>query len=124
MQPEERDAAYLWEMLDAAIAVKAFVSARTYYDYQNDRMLRDAVERHIEIIGEAANHVSVDFKKVHPEIPWRSIIGQRHVLIHEYGEIKHERIWVVASERIPELIIPFRFQAAPLSAASSETRST
>jgi len=104
MQPEERDAAYLWDMLDAAIAVRDFVSARTYYDYQNDRMLRGAVERHIEIIGEAANHVSVDFKKVHPEIPWRSIIGQRHVLIHEYGEIKHERIWVVASERIPELI--------------------
>ncbi|HAR49897.1 MAG TPA: hypothetical protein DCR81_07355 [Smithella sp.] len=74
MQPEERDAAYLWDMLDAAIAVREFVSARTYYDYQNDRMLRGAVERHIEIIGEAANHVSVDFKKVHPEIPWRSII--------------------------------------------------
>jgi len=104
MQPEERDAAYLWDMLDAAIAVRDFVSARTYYDYQNDRMLRGAVERHIEIIGEAANHVSVDFKKVHPEIPWRSIIGQRHVLIHEYGEINHERIWFVASERIPELI--------------------
>ena len=77
MQPEERDAAYLWDMLDAAMAVRDFVSARTYYDYQNDRMLRGAVERHIEIIGEAANHVSVDFKKVHPEIPWRSIIGQR-----------------------------------------------
>ena len=104
MQPEERDAAYLWDMLDAAIAVREFVASRTYYDYQKDRMLRGAVERHIEIIGEAANHVSDDFQKAHPNIPWRNIIGQRHILIHEYVEIKNERIWVVASARIPELI--------------------
>lgn len=104
MRPDERDASYLWDMLDAARAVKEFVSNRKYYDYQKDRMLRNAVERNIEIIGEAASHVSDAFRKAHPDIPWKSIIGQRHVLIHEYGEIKHERIWVVASERIPELI--------------------
>ena len=61
MQPEERDAAYLWDMLDAAGAVREFVSSRTYDDYQKDRMLRGAVERNIQIIGEAANHVSDDF---------------------------------------------------------------
>ena len=104
MQPEERDAAYLWDMLDAAKAVSAFVSSRTYDDYRKDRMLRGAVERHIEIIGEAANRVSDVFQATHPNIPWKSIIGQRHVLIHEYGGIKHERIWIVATERIPELI--------------------
>ncbi|MFH1911946.1 MAG: HepT-like ribonuclease domain-containing protein [Pseudomonadota bacterium] len=71
MQPEGRDAAYLWDMLDAARAVREFVSSRTYDDYQKDRMLRGAVERHIEIIGEAANHVSDDFQKAHPNIPWR-----------------------------------------------------
>ena len=59
MQPEERDAAYLWDMLDAAKAVREFVSSRTYDDYQKDRMLRGAVERHIEIIGEAANQGAV-----------------------------------------------------------------
>jgi uncharacterized protein with HEPN domain len=69
MQREERDAAYLWDMLDAARAVREFVSSRTYADYQKDRMLRGAVERHIEIIGEAANHVSDDFQKAHTDIP-------------------------------------------------------
>ena len=67
-------------------------------------MLRGAVERNIEIIGEAANHISEAFREAHSEIPWKSIIGQRHLLIHEYGEIKHERVWVVATKRIPELI--------------------
>jgi uncharacterized protein with HEPN domain len=56
-------------MLDAARAVREFVSSRTYADYQKDRMLRGAVERHIEIIGEAANHVSDDFQKAHTDIP-------------------------------------------------------
>jgi uncharacterized protein with HEPN domain len=104
MQPDERDAAYLWDMLDAARAVNEFVSSRKYYDYHQDRMLRGAVERHIEIIGEAANHVSDVFRQAHPEISWKGIIGQRNVLIHEYGDIKHERIWAVATQRIPELI--------------------
>lgn len=104
MQPDERDAAYLWDMLDAARAVSEFVSSRKFYDYHRDRMLRGAVERHIEIIGEAANRVSDSFQQAHSEIPWKRIIGQRNVLIHEYGEIKHERIWEVATKSIPELI--------------------
>lgn len=56
------------------------------------------------VIGEAAKKVSGGFKDTHPEIPWNSIIGQRNVLAHEYGEVLLERIWIVATERIPELI--------------------
>jgi len=67
-------------------------------------MLRGAVERHLEIIGEAAKWVSKAFQKVHPEIPWHRIIAQRHVLAHEYGEIKLELIWKVATLHISELI--------------------
>jgi uncharacterized protein with HEPN domain len=61
MQPDKRDAAYLWDMLDAARAVKEFVFSRTFYEYEKERMLRSAVERNIEIIGEAANRVSEAF---------------------------------------------------------------
>lgn len=105
MQLDERDKAYLWDMLDSALAVQEYVRGRTPNDYLKDRMLRNAVERSIEIIGEAARHVSDSLKKAHPEIPWRSVIGQRNILAHEYGEIRHENVWKVAAERIPELII-------------------
>jgi uncharacterized protein with HEPN domain len=104
MRPDEKDAAYLWDMLDYAKAVQTFISGRSYVDYLKDRMLRGAVERHIEIIGEAARRISESFKDAHPEIPWKIIIGQRNVLAHDYGEIKHERIWAVVTIRIPELI--------------------
>ena len=69
MQPDARDAAYLWDMLDAARAVQEFEAPRSLSDYVADRMLRGAVERHLEIVGEAANRVSRGFRAAHPEIP-------------------------------------------------------
>jgi uncharacterized protein with HEPN domain len=104
MLSRKNDLAFLWDILDAAKAITQFVSERTFNGYLKDRMVRGAVERHLEIIGEAANRVSQDFQQAHPEIPWRRIIAQRHVLAHEYGEIRHELIWKVATVHIPELI--------------------
>ncbi len=40
----------------------------------------------------------------HTKIPWRPIQAQRHVLAHDYGEIKHDRIWRVAETHVPDLI--------------------
>ena len=104
MQPEQRDAGYLWDMLDASQTVEQLISGQDFTLYSNDRKTQLAVERSLEIIGEAANKVSISFRNEHPEIPWRQIIGQRNVLIHEYGEIKQERIWKVVEEKIPQLI--------------------
>lgn len=104
MTAQRDDNSYLWDMLAAARAVESFGRGRTDADYLADLMLRSAVERQIEIIGEAARFVSATFQAAHPEIPWRPIQAQRHVLAHDYGEIRHERIWRVATVHIPELI--------------------
>ena len=105
MPHDNRDRAYLWDMLDAAQAIKQFIEGRTYEEYLANRMLRGAVERHIEIIGEAARRVSEATRMANPDIPWRLIIGQRNVLAHEYDEILHEALWAVATRRVPELVI-------------------
>lgn len=104
MAVDRDDNAYLWDMLTAARAVEGFVQGRDFGGYLADLMLRSAVERQIEIIGEAARGISKEFQAAHPEIPWRPIQAQRHVLAHEYGEIKHDRIWRVATIHIPDLI--------------------
>ncbi len=104
MPPDRDDNASLWDMLTAAKAVVGFVQGRTLVEYVTDLMLRSAVERQIEIIGEAARRISKELQDAHPEIPWRPIQAQRHVLAHEYGEINHDRIWRVATVHIPELI--------------------
>ena len=104
MQPDQRDSAYLWDMLDDAGTVEQLTCDQDFTQYSNDRRTQLAVERSLEIIGEAASRVSTSFRSAHPEIPWRQIIGQRNVLIHQYGEIKQERIWKVIRENIPPLI--------------------
>jgi uncharacterized protein with HEPN domain len=91
-------------MLDAAQMVEQLSSGMDFTQYSNDRRTQLAVERSLEIIGEAAGKVSTFFRNAHPEIQWRQIIGQRNVLIHEYGEIKQERIWKVVRENVPLLI--------------------
>ncbi len=104
MRPEERNIADLWDMREAALEVLGFIQGTTYARFETDKILRYAVERQIQAIGEAASRISQAFKDSHPEIPWLGIIGQRNVLAHEYGEILIERIWRVASERLPELV--------------------
>ena len=104
MQTEERDAAHLWDMLNAAENVSQFMQGVSFDNFMRQIKLQAAVEREVEIIGEAARRVSESFREMHLEIQWRAIIAQRNVLAHEYGEIKQERMWLVATERVPDLI--------------------
>ncbi len=104
MHLEDRDAALLWDMREAAREIQEFTQGVTYARFASDKMRRYAVERQIMVIGEAARQVSDGFKTAHPEIPWKGIIGQRNVLAHEYGEILVERIWLVAIKDIPDLL--------------------
>ncbi|MDI6770825.1 MAG: DUF86 domain-containing protein [Anaerolineales bacterium] len=104
MQPDERDAGYLWDMLDSARAVQQFISGVRFQEFLGDRKLQLAIERCVEIIGEASRRVSQEFKQAHPEIPWKRILSQRNILAHEYGEIKQERMWQVATIHVPALI--------------------
>lgn len=104
MPPDNSDAGFLWDMLEYARGVVATVAGMTFEQYLADANVRLAVERRIEIIGEAAGRVSQEFRNAHAEIPWRKIVAQRHVLAHGYGEIDDELIWTVATVHLPALI--------------------
>ena len=64
---------------------------------------QDAVMRNLEIIGEAAKRISPELRDK-LKLPWRQIAGLRDVLIHDYPNLDLERIWLVASRDVPELI--------------------
>jgi uncharacterized protein with HEPN domain len=104
MQPEDRDAAFLWDMLRFSRDLEQVIAGVNREAYLQDRVRQLAVERAVEVLGEAARQVSETFQHAHPEIPWRPIIAQRHVLAHDYGRIDHERLWKVATVHVPELI--------------------
>ena len=67
MQPEERDAALLWDMLRYSTEAKNLVVGRSFQGFLDDPLVRLANERALEIVGEAANHVSPDFRSAHPQ---------------------------------------------------------
>jgi uncharacterized protein with HEPN domain len=104
MLPNESDAAYLWDIMEAAQLIRGFISDISAPQYLADKKSQLAVERAVEIIGEAARRLSDAFRQAHPEIPWASIIAQRNVIAHEYGEIKQERMWNIATKRVPALV--------------------
>jgi len=104
MPPEKGDAAYLWDMLDAARAAQQITAGVDFDEYLKNRTLQLATERAIEIIGEAARYVSDAFRHGHPDVPWGKIVAQRHVIAHHYGAIQHDRLWRVVTQHIPELI--------------------
>jgi len=104
MHPEERDMAYLWDMREEARQIGKFIKGVSFEQFISNNMIRYAVERSLLIIGEAANHISEQFRQAHPEIAWYPIIGQRNVLAHEYGDINVDRIWATATVNIPQLL--------------------
>jgi uncharacterized protein with HEPN domain len=60
------------------------------------------------ISGEAARHVSAEFQREHPEVPWPAIIGMRHKIVHDYLSVDEDRVWRTATEELGELIDQLR----------------
>ena len=104
MRPDVKDMSRLWDMLDAAKTVVEFTRGLRFEDFLKDRKTRNAVERNLEIVGEAARCVSPETRENHPDVPWRSVIGLRNVLAHEYGEIRYEILWTIIGNKLAALI--------------------
>lgn len=58
-----------------------------------NKMRYYAVVKNIEIIGEAANMLTKEFRDIHAELPWASIIGMRNVIVHDYVNVSEELLW-------------------------------
>ena len=108
MRPEERDPAHLWDMIEAARAIVDFTKDLTLEEFlaagRGGEITRLAVERELEILGEAARRVSSRFRDAHAEIPWKEAVGLRNVISHEYDKVDYTEIYRIVRERIPELI--------------------
>jgi len=100
----DKDAAYLWDMLETARRLQRFAERNDQQDFGEGTMPRLALERLFEILGVAAMRVSEEVRAAHPAIPWQRIVGLRNVIAHEYDEIIFDRLWEVLTQDVPQLI--------------------
>lgn len=108
MVSDDRDAALLLDMLRYAEEASLIVKGLTYERYYKDRLRMLALERVLEVVGEAARHISQSRKDAIADIPWKQLNGQRNALAHMYGEIDHFQLFRTASEDVPGLIAMLR----------------
>ncbi len=102
MQPEDR--VRILHMIEAAETALEFVSGRQRADLDSDPMLRFALVRAIEIMGEAAGQLSETARNEAPEIPWPLIVSMRNRLIHAYFDVNHDIVWKTANNELPDLL--------------------
>lgn len=95
------DRLYLIDMIEAAEAVAAFIDGQDHDSFVNDDMRRSAVQKKLEIMGEAARAISDDVKQRHPELPWRQMVSLRNIGVHQYFSIDWDLIWTTATEHVP-----------------------
>jgi uncharacterized protein with HEPN domain len=99
-----RDEAFLMYMLSYARRIVSYVAGMTRSQFDTDLKTMDAVVMQLGNIGEAANQVSPELRKVHPDIPWPKVIGMRNRIFHKYVEIDWDIVWIAATEEVPRLI--------------------
>lgn len=95
---------YLLDIQAAASLIDSFTAGKDFNAYTSDALLRSAVERQFEIIGEALRRLDEVAPEVATTIPeFRRIIAFRNVLIHGYAVVDSRLVWGVVEGKLPEL---------------------
>jgi uncharacterized protein with HEPN domain len=102
-----RDDERVADILDAASQIGEIVEAGQEA-WEKNRIAQLAVERLLEIIGEAAGSLSETFRAQYAAVPWRDIIGLRIVLAHHYHRVDPSQVWAIAATEVPRLVRDIR----------------
>ena len=100
----ERDLSYAADMLDAAIKAVTLSTGKSRADLDAEEVFQLAMLHLIQIVGEAATKTSPALRQQHPEIPWSSITGTRHRIVHDYAAVDLDVVWDVLKIYLPALI--------------------
>jgi uncharacterized protein with HEPN domain len=90
-------------ILERCLRIRRYVLGMSYDRFLADEKTRDAVERNLEVIGEAVKKVSAAFKAHHAHVPWRDISGMRDRLIHDFLGVDYEIVWNAVQRDLPAL---------------------
>lgn len=92
------------DMIESGQKIMTYTEGMTYEQFITDSKTIDAVIRNFEIIGEAANRVSEEFKDKYPDIEWHRIRGFRNRIVHDYSGIDYEIVWQIKTSFLPIIL--------------------
>ena len=93
----------LRDILEAARLISAYIERTSEVDFGANRQQQDAVIRRIEIIGEAAAHLTDESRAAISELPFRKMRGMRNIVAHDYANVDLKIVWEIATAHVPEI---------------------
>jgi uncharacterized protein with HEPN domain len=97
------DKVRLQHIREAIRKIEDFISLVDEASFKENELVQSAVERQLEIIGEAANYLTEEFKDKYPEMEWNKLRGFRNIIVHEYFGVSTQIVWFSVQRRIPQL---------------------
>ena len=97
------------DILDAITFIEQITDGISVKNFKSNRLVRDAVIRNLQVIGEAVRVLPDEVKNKSVDVQWHKIAGMRNMIIHEYFGIDMDIIWNVVKEKLPELKVACNF---------------
>ncbi|MBU1327081.1 DUF86 domain-containing protein [Patescibacteria group bacterium] len=101
--PKKNYLVYISDIIDAIEHIESYCTRVNEANFSRDTLLQDAVIRRFQIIGEAAGKIPDELRKKFPNIPWKKIVAQRNLIIHDYATVRFEEVWMVIQKDFPVL---------------------
>lgn len=90
-------------MLQAIERICRYTKGKNFEDFIADDMMYYAVVKNIEILGEASNMLTEEFRQAHPKTLWKQVNGMRNYIVHEYFQVDNNVVWDVITNDLPIL---------------------
>ena len=104
MRDKTNDPLRLSLMMESICNIESFLAnVNNYDDFVNDRMLNHAVIYNLQCIGESAYMLSQEYRTENSQIPWKSMEGLRHILVHDYYQVDMPLLWSIIQNDLTPL---------------------
>lgn len=93
---------YLNDILFSIDLIEKYVAEITFDEFEESYDAQDKIMRRLEIIAEAAKRLPDELRSQYKNIPWKSIIGLRNIIVHNYDDVNLEEIWQIVKVHLPD----------------------
>ena len=99
----QRDALYVADLVDSTRTIRDYLAGISRQQWDEDRVLRDAVLYRLLLLGEIASSLPDSLRERHPDVAWRQIRAFRNLAIHKYFSVDWAVVWQICREEVPVL---------------------